>query len=365
MFSRVNPLGWALFEELTSAQMNLLDLNASRAIDGTFGGTYNPSGPINIDGTMSITNLSVTNLGVENATFSNVGTFNAGEINCYRLNCSLQLNCDGEANFNYYTFFEDDVRMTAGKFFFSSGESFNVTNGIFLVQDSGLARFDSDVDFTNNCTVVVQTSCDWTFNNWPVFQGGFRAYGSNLFYTAPAFYEGLTFAAGKLVSYSTPQIWIIRFPFVLGGQVTSLSSSYEIDTSGFCKQIANSSWPTRLWSFPQGLWGKTPVEIIAAEFYARGNGLSGTPSGDTQFRIFKIDHYWNPIGSAATANDTNPNSSTDHYVPWSGTITFDPSTEIFGLLFLGYNGGDTLGGSSWYEIKTVRMTLRTNAKGVY
>ncbi|MFA5052770.1 MAG: hypothetical protein WC565_01830 [Parcubacteria group bacterium] len=365
MFSRVNPLGWALFEELTSAQMNLLDLNASRAIDGTFGGTYNPSGPININGTLNVTNLVFTGGTVDNLTVTY--TLDGNIINCNEINIASEMNCNGVALLNDTVYFYDNAYFvgTGTNFYFYSGGTFDFTNGIFLVQNGGLARFASDVDFTNDCTVVVQTNCDWTFNNWPVFQTGLRAYGSNLFYTAPAFYEGLSIAAGKLITYSTPQSWIIRFPFVLGGQVTSMSSSYDIDSSGFCKQIANSSWPIRLWSFPQGLWGKTPVDIIAAEFYARANGLSGMPTGDTQFRIFKIDHYWNPIGSAATANDSNPNNSTDHYVPWSGTITLDPSTEIFGLVFLGYNGGDTLGGSKWYEIKSVRMTLRTNARGLY
>ena len=42
-FSRANPLGWALYEVLTSAQMNALDINASRAIDGFAGGSYSPS----------------------------------------------------------------------------------------------------------------------------------------------------------------------------------------------------------------------------------------------------------------------------------------------------------------------------------
>lgn len=42
-FSRVNPAGWALYEVLTSAQMNALDINVSRAVDGYAGGTYNPS----------------------------------------------------------------------------------------------------------------------------------------------------------------------------------------------------------------------------------------------------------------------------------------------------------------------------------
>lgn len=48
-FSRVNPLGWALFEELTSAQMNQLDLNMVDAIDSN-GGTYNLGGPLTLSG---------------------------------------------------------------------------------------------------------------------------------------------------------------------------------------------------------------------------------------------------------------------------------------------------------------------------
>lgn len=42
-FSRVNVLGWAFGETLTSAQMNAIDINTSRAVDGFAGGTYNPS----------------------------------------------------------------------------------------------------------------------------------------------------------------------------------------------------------------------------------------------------------------------------------------------------------------------------------
>ncbi len=49
-FSRVNSLGWALNEELTSAQMNALDLDHSRAVDGNAGGVYTPSSAIDFQG---------------------------------------------------------------------------------------------------------------------------------------------------------------------------------------------------------------------------------------------------------------------------------------------------------------------------
>jgi len=45
-FSRANVLGWALYEVLTSAQMNALDIDHANAIDGAAGGTYNPTNPV-------------------------------------------------------------------------------------------------------------------------------------------------------------------------------------------------------------------------------------------------------------------------------------------------------------------------------
>lgn len=45
-FSRSNPLGWALYEVLTSDQMNALDIDHANAIDGADGGVYAPSTPV-------------------------------------------------------------------------------------------------------------------------------------------------------------------------------------------------------------------------------------------------------------------------------------------------------------------------------
>lgn len=49
-FSRVNGGGWALYETLTSAQMNALDINVSRALDGFAGGDYSPSSALKVYG---------------------------------------------------------------------------------------------------------------------------------------------------------------------------------------------------------------------------------------------------------------------------------------------------------------------------
>lgn len=54
-FSRANPLGWGLFEVLTSAQMNTVDINQSRAVDGFDGGTYNPSAKLAFNTRVEIT----------------------------------------------------------------------------------------------------------------------------------------------------------------------------------------------------------------------------------------------------------------------------------------------------------------------
>lgn len=49
-FSRANPAGWALFELLTSSQMNEIDVNMSYALDGRDGGTFTPLAQLELDG---------------------------------------------------------------------------------------------------------------------------------------------------------------------------------------------------------------------------------------------------------------------------------------------------------------------------
>lgn len=49
-FVRANPPGWALFELLTSAQMNIIDSQIPFALDGQAGGSYTPTASIELDG---------------------------------------------------------------------------------------------------------------------------------------------------------------------------------------------------------------------------------------------------------------------------------------------------------------------------
>lgn len=93
-FSRVKAAGWAMFEVLTSAQMNQLDINMTKAVDGDGGGTYTPSAPIDIDGdgggdgfAMKVENLQATSASATTVTMTQ-GTVNS------------QLTFKGDANDN-------------------------------------------------------------------------------------------------------------------------------------------------------------------------------------------------------------------------------------------------------------------------
>jgi hypothetical protein len=334
--------------------MNLLDLNASRAIDGTFGGTYNPSGPININGTLNVTNFTFEGGTVVNTMDTNI-------INCNVINIAANLDCNGVAEFDGDVYLRADIR-------FVEGGTFYLDAGTFLVRGTCLAKFDSDVEYTVDCTVDVKTGCSWTFNNSPTFQGGFNAYSTTYFHSTPSFNEGISITSGKLISYAGSQSWVVRFPFLLGCQAEVLNNpDFAVDSGyGFCKQIANPTTTSIIWTFPQGLWGETPVNITGVEVHVRANGLSGTPGGLTQFQLHTFDEDFIPTDSWIALNDTTPNNSTNHAASWSGIRAYNPLTDMFGINFQGYNGGDTLAaGTKWYEIKSVRMTLQTNARGIY
>ena len=59
-FALVNPLGWAMFELLTSAQMNQLDQNMTLALDGGAGGIYTPTETLELDGAANTSGTSPT-----------------------------------------------------------------------------------------------------------------------------------------------------------------------------------------------------------------------------------------------------------------------------------------------------------------
>lgn len=54
MFDRANPTGWVQGDKLTPAQINQIDVDQSRAIDGTGGGIYTPTAKIQIQGSAGV-----------------------------------------------------------------------------------------------------------------------------------------------------------------------------------------------------------------------------------------------------------------------------------------------------------------------
>ena len=359
MFSRVNSLGWALFEELTSSQMNQLDLNVSRALDGVFGGTYNLSNTLTINGTVRISNMEFTG-----GTITTLGV--TGTLTADTISVTTMLDSNGIATFDGSTYVNGNLYFqSTGGLYMSGTGPLEMESGTFTIKNTAVARFESTVMFLATADVTVIAACDWTFNNWPIFQGGFNAYGTVRFNTEPTFEAGLEIAAATLISYKTAQAFVIRFPFALGMQSPNVTSDYKVDATGFVMQIANTGWPSRLICNPQGFWGGVAVSIAAIEIRVLGHGLSGSPSNPTYFSLRRVDQDWTELQNE-TVTDSNPNSATAHSASWTGTMAVDPLNEMFMIYFNGYGGGDTLNGSTkWYQINSVRMTLQTNSMGMY
>ena len=89
-FTRVKPLGWALFELLTSGQMNQLDIDHANALDAAAGGTYAPTGDITLSGAnggrllltsgnfLTLTNSTLSTAGSGTANFNGSGGLTTG-----------------------------------------------------------------------------------------------------------------------------------------------------------------------------------------------------------------------------------------------------------------------------------------------
>jgi hypothetical protein len=67
-FSRAKPSGWSDdISTITATEINTIDLNQSRAIDGTGGGTYTPSGALTFGGAGGVTIANTNTLTVAGA----------------------------------------------------------------------------------------------------------------------------------------------------------------------------------------------------------------------------------------------------------------------------------------------------------
>jgi hypothetical protein len=96
-FSRSNPLGWAFGETLTSAQMNTVDINTARAVDGFAGGTYNPSALLTWNAKMEIDASAGPGTNVEGIEVTGKGSGDGILVNSGGAS-SVGVNATGGAN---------------------------------------------------------------------------------------------------------------------------------------------------------------------------------------------------------------------------------------------------------------------------
>lgn len=81
-FVPVNPGGWAVEEDLFSAQMNQLQDQMTKAVDGFDGGTYPLNSPLVLDGTVTITTLNFTTLSGDSLTLTTLLDIDGAAVNC-------------------------------------------------------------------------------------------------------------------------------------------------------------------------------------------------------------------------------------------------------------------------------------------
>jgi hypothetical protein len=333
MFARVNTLGWALFEELTSAQMNQLDLNVSRALDGLNGGEYTLTAPLIIHGTVSFDSIGGTfdTAFVSNVSFTSNGSFTA---------------------------------INTGLFTVDDGTTFTINAATTFTSDA-------EVTFASGSEVTFAAGAATTFDNIPTFTNGYNVTGGVVTYTvAPTFNAGITIGTDDEINYpGSGRGWVVRYPFAAGWPATPTGYYSPHSTEHRVRQIQSGGvgFGARWFCYPQASWGATPITILNAEARVAAFGsLSGTV-GSTEFIVLVSDEDYNTI-STRTLVDTNPNSSTPHSATLGGftELAYDPTTQILGLVFMGYDGGDTLDGASkWYELFSWKLTLRAEAMGVY
>ena len=108
-FTRANPLGWTnLLDPLTPTQLNQIDVNISRALDGTSGGEYTSSSALTINGTAGVNITTSNNLRI-NGTLSMTGSqTNAAGIILTGNNAALR--------YRIYNAPDSDLTIQAGRY---------------------------------------------------------------------------------------------------------------------------------------------------------------------------------------------------------------------------------------------------------
>lgn len=183
-FSRVNPGGWALNDPFTPAQMNQLDIDHSRAVDGLNGGTYANASTIQFDGrftTTSITELQGTNsFGsgpgdtqafagaaqfLSTAQFDDDATFNGDVTLAGTTTFTGYTDFVGSVQFDDPVTFGDDVSF-GDPVTFTDTTTFNGTASFTgAVGFSGIVGFEAEVDIGNSSADVLLVVATSTFSS--------------------------------------------------------------------------------------------------------------------------------------------------------------------------------------------------------
>lgn len=132
MFTRVKPLGWAFLEILTSTQMNQLDTNVSRAVDGLNGGTYTLAVMLELAGA-GVKFSSVAEFAAAATSFTGTGTVTVGVDTAWTFNNPVLFNA---------------LATFAGGFSLPIGASATIANGADVTNHGTLTN-DTDGAINN------------------------------------------------------------------------------------------------------------------------------------------------------------------------------------------------------------------------
>ena len=365
-FARANSLGWALFENLTSAQMNIIDINQSRALDGDAGGTYNLSAPLVLNGTVEISNLIATT----GSTFD--------DIVCNTLQVLNLANSIRDLTTVGFTTLTDTVSIagltnftgvtTVNSPFTQQSNTFQVNSSATL-QSNGIANFDGATNFTANSIVIFDSNTDIVFNRKADFNQGYIVTSAvqSVHLDRPDMQDGIQFGSTDKVHYGSATSWTNNQSLAAGaGPRPELRFDWadgshwnQIDAFGFGESYA---------IVPSIFYGNEPIELTSISYRTDGSNLSGgSPTGNTSFSFVVYNEDANPVGSKLIVTvDANDNSDIPHTTTSSGlSIIIDPVTEWFLIRFTGYEGGTTLSINDHYSLYSFKCVWRINAKDIY
>jgi len=232
-FTRANVAGWAPLEEFTAAQANTIDINQSRAIDGTGGGTYTPGAVILIAGTFGLeldapfradgtfTVNSATALFTENVQISEILQVNSA------IDLNGTLDCSGNASFH------GDMALgdTGGDTVTVNAQFVAVASATFL----GATGFSAAVTLGDAAADNIIVS-GTLFANAPAF------FADDTRFDDPVFFAGDGRIQWRIVTFTTDANQTIApvngSIFVIGDGIQTGSRNWTIDDTG----MVNGDW---------------------------------------------------------------------------------------------------------------------------